>query len=155
MDVDGVLTDGTFFWGADGSEFKRFCFSDVTALGLARRAGLPVALISGESSESGMSLVQRYADKLRVDHVYKGCHDKATALREFAAATGRPLEVTCYIGDDVIDLPAMSIAGLSVAPSDAHPAVLAAAAHVTQAGGGHGVVREVVDLILGASTAAR
>lgn len=154
MDVDGVLTDGTFIWGVDGSEYKRFCFADVTGLGLARAAGCAVALVSGESSEAGMSLVQRYADKLKVEHVYKGCHDKAAALREFTEATGIPLEHTCFIGDDVIDLPAMAIAGVAVAPADAHPSVLAAAHYVTTASGGSGVVREVIDLMLGSGAPA-
>ena len=115
MDVDGVLTDGTFLWDADGNEYKRFCFSDVTGLGLARAAGYAIALVSGESSRAGMSLVQRYADKLKIDYVYKGCHDKATALREFTGPSGCRSSRRCYIGDDVIDLPAMAIAGVAVA----------------------------------------
>lgn len=28
LDVDGVLTDGCFWWGANGQEWKRFCFAD-------------------------------------------------------------------------------------------------------------------------------
>jgi 3-deoxy-D-manno-octulosonate 8-phosphate phosphatase (KDO 8-P phosphatase) len=149
MDVDGVLTDGTFWWGSAGEEMKRFCFADVTGIGLARGAGLPIALISGESSASGKSLVQRYADKLGIGHVYAGCHDKAAALREFAAAHSLDLDEVCFIGDDVIDIPAMSAAGVAVAPSDAHPAALARAAYVTTAPGGRGAVREVLDFIVG------
>jgi len=148
MDVDGVLTDGTFWWGADGTELKRFCFADVTGIALARDCGVAVALISGESSESGMALVQRYADKLRVHGVFKGCHDKAAALAEFAAAHEVPLRDVCFIGDDVIDLAAMAAAGLSAAPADAHPAAIAQATYVAQASGGRGAVREVLDLIV-------
>ena len=148
MDVDGVLTDGTFLWSIEGVEYKRFCFSDVTAIGLARDAGVALALISGESSESGMALVQKYADRLRITDVHKGCHDKAAALSAFATARGVSLGETCYIGDDVIDLPAMAVAGISVAPADAHESVLAVADHITRASGGGGVIREVIDLIL-------
>ena len=150
MDVDGVLTDGTFLWGASGEELKRFCFADVTGIALARDAGIAIAVISGESSPDGMALVQRYADKLRIADVHKGCHDKAAALRSFAATHSIGLDEVCFIGDDVIDLPAMAVAGLAAAPADAHPKVLAQADYVTKAGGGTGAVREVLDLVVGA-----
>lgn len=148
MDVDGVLTDGGFWWSASGDELKRFCFADVTGIALARAAGLFVALISGESSPTGMALVQRYADKLGITDVFKGCHDKATAVRDFADAHGLRAEDVCYIGDDVMDLPAMEAAGLAVAPPNAQADVLPAADIVTRAAGGHGAVREILDLIL-------
>src|ERR1035441_4094167 len=84
LDVDGVLTDGGLWWGPGGEEWKRFCFADIMGVSLARRAGLELALISGENSP----LVDRYAEKMQIRHVTKGCRDKAAALREFAAATG-------------------------------------------------------------------
>ena len=65
MDVDGVLTDGGLWWSADGGETKRFDYADIMGLSLARRAGLPLALISGEDSP----LVTRLADKLRIGFV--------------------------------------------------------------------------------------
>ena len=68
MDVDGVLTDGTFF-GFQWRGVKRFCFADVTGIGRALRAGVKIALISGESSPAGMTLVQRFADKLKIESV--------------------------------------------------------------------------------------
>ena len=80
LDVDGVLTDGGFWWGPGGEEWKRFCFADIMGVSLARRAGLQLALISGEDSP----LVDRYAQKMHIQHVVKGCRDKAAALREFA-----------------------------------------------------------------------
>ena len=79
LDVDGVLTDGTFWWGPDGEEWKRFSFRDVMGVSLGRKAGLRFALISGEDS----SLVDRYAHKMSIMDVYKGCKDKASALRDF------------------------------------------------------------------------
>src|ERR1700691_6773520 len=84
MDVDGVLSDGGLWWGPGGEEWKRFCFADIMGVSLARRAGLILALISGENSP----LVDRYAEKMLIRHVVKGCRDKAAALREFAAAAG-------------------------------------------------------------------
>jgi 3-deoxy-D-manno-octulosonate 8-phosphate phosphatase (KDO 8-P phosphatase) len=148
MDVDGVLTDGTFWWGINGEEFKRFCFADVTGIPLARKAGIKLALISGESSPSGMALVQRFADKLKIVDVYKGCHDKAAAVRDFAEKHQIPLQAVCFIGDDVPDLPAMGVTGLAAAPADAQPVAKAKAHYITSRNGGSGAVREVLDAIL-------
>jgi len=147
LDVDGVLTDGTFWWGPDGTEFKRFSFADVMGISLARKAGLVFALISGEESP----LVDRFAKKMKIDHVYKGCKDKATALRAFAAATQLELIEICFMGDDVNDLSALRIAGVAAAPANAHPEVRAVATRVTRQRGGDGAVRELLDEFLAAT----
>jgi 3-deoxy-D-manno-octulosonate 8-phosphate phosphatase (KDO 8-P phosphatase) len=144
IDVDGVLTDGGLWWGPGGEEWKRFCFADIMGVSLARRAGLILALISGENSP----LVDRYAEKMLIRHVAKGCRDKAGALREFAAATGVKLTEVCFMGDDVNDLPAMAIAGLSAAPANASSVVLERANFIARASGGNGAVRELIDSLL-------
>ena len=146
IDVDGVLSDGGLWWGPGGEEWKRFCFADIMGVSLARRAGLILALISGENSP----LVDRYAEKMLIRHVVKGCRDKATALREFAATAGVKLTETCFMGDDVNDLPAMAIAGLSAAPGNAASVVLARADFIAKAPGGNGAVRELMDALLAA-----
>lgn len=144
MDFDGVLTDGAFWWGPDGSEWKRLCFADVMGVSLATKRGVRFAIISGEDSP----LIDRYAAKMGIDDVFKGCRDKRSALVEFAARRGLPLDRVAYIGDDVNDLEAMGIAGWSVAPSDAHPTVRASVERVLSQRGGHGAVREMVDTLL-------
>ena len=146
MDVDGVLTDGTFMWSTSGEESKSFSFEDVMGLSRARKAGLQLGLISGEDS----ALVDRFAEKIGIANVTKGCKEKGVALREFAAATGISLQHVAYIGDDVNDLPALSIAGLSVAPANAQPPVKAVAALVLERSGGQGAVRQLVEMILAA-----
>jgi 3-deoxy-D-manno-octulosonate 8-phosphate phosphatase (KDO 8-P phosphatase) len=148
MDVDGVLTDGTFWWGTNGDEFKRFCYADVTGIPRGREAGMIYALVSGESSPASMSLVQRYADKLKIADVYKGCHDKAGAVRDFAQKHGIQLSEVCFIGDDVQDVPAMEIVGMAAAPANAQPAAKMKAHLITSQNGGFGVVREIIDAIL-------
>jgi 3-deoxy-D-manno-octulosonate 8-phosphate phosphatase (KDO 8-P phosphatase) len=148
MDFDRVLTDGTMWWGINGEEFKRLSFADITGIPLAHKAGLKLALISGESSPAGMGLVQRFADKVKILDVYKGCHDKATAVREFAQKHQLQLSEVCFMGDDVNDLPAMAVVGLAAAPANAQPAVKAKAALITAQSGGFGAVRELLDAIL-------
>ena len=144
LDVDGTLTDGGVFWGPDGQEGKRFCFADIMGVSRARRAGLGLALISGEDSP----LVDRFAQKVGIVHVYKGIRDKATALREFARSAGFELDEICFMGDDVNDLGAMKLAGCSAAPADAQPPVRAFVSMVTEARGGYGAVREMIEAVL-------
>jgi 3-deoxy-D-manno-octulosonate 8-phosphate phosphatase (KDO 8-P phosphatase) len=146
LDVDGVLTDGGLWWGADGGEWKRFCFADIMGVSLARRAGLRLALISGEASP----LVDRYAQKMLISHVVKGCRDKAAALREFAVAVELELSELCMMGDDINDLPALRLAGLAAAPANSAREVLAQAHFVAERSGGSGAVRELVELLLDA-----
>lgn len=146
LDVDGVLSDGGLWWGPGDEEWKRFCFADIMGLSLARRAGFILALISGEDSP----LVDRYAQKMLVKYVVKGCRDKATALRDFSAAANVNLAQICFMGDDVNDLRAMEIAGVSAAPANAAAVVLKQADFVAKARGGNGAVRELVDALLAA-----
>ena len=144
LDVDGVLTDGGVWWGPDGEEWKRFSFADIMGVSLARKAGLIVTLISGEDSP----LVDRFATKMSLGDITKGCKDKAAALRSFAERQGLGLDEICFMGDDVNDLAAMESAGLSAAPASARPEARDMADVVTKAAGGDGAVRELVDLIL-------
>ena len=148
LDVDGVLTDGGVWWGPDGQEWKRFSFADIMGVSLARKAGLMVTLISGEDSP----LVDRFAAKMNLADITKGCKDKATALRAFAQRNGLALEEICFMGDDVNDLAAMEAAGFAAAPADARPKVREAADLVTKASSGNGAVREVVDFLLSGVT---
>lgn len=144
LDVDGVLTDGGVWWGPNGEEWKRFCFADIMGVSRARKAGLIVALISGEDSP----LVDRFAVKMGITDVTKGCTDKATALRAFAERRGLALSEISFMGDDLNDVGAMEIAGHAAAPANAIPAVQKKAAFVSALGGGNGAVRDLIEAIL-------
>ena len=143
LDVDGVLTDGNFWWDANGSELKQFSFRDVMGIARATREGMIFALISGEQN----AIVDRYAKKLGITQVWQGCKDKAAALREFASAVSLDLAEICFMGDDINDLSAMELAGFTAAPADAHESVLARVQFVAKRPGGHGAVREMLDFL--------
>ncbi|MHB1938129.1 MAG: KdsC family phosphatase [Acidobacteriaceae bacterium] len=149
LDVDGVLTDGGVWWGPNGEEWKRFSFADIMGVANARKAGLIVTLISGEDSP----LVDRFAEKFQITDIAKGCRDKAGALRSFAERQQLPLSAICFMGDDINDIAAQQIAGLSAAPANAHAAVLAKATFIAKNNGGNGAVRELIDAILAAKQA--
>jgi len=150
LDVDGVLTDGSVWWGPNGEEWKRFHFADIMGLSLARKAGLVIGLISGEDSP----VVDRLAAKMGINDVYKNCKDKGLALRKFAESSGASLEEICFIGDDVNDLEALAIAGMSACPSDARPVVRNKCQVVATLAGGNGAVREIIDRLLASGSAA-
>jgi 3-deoxy-D-manno-octulosonate 8-phosphate phosphatase (KDO 8-P phosphatase) len=143
-DVDGVLTDGTVLLLPGGGEAKAFHTRDGQAVVLARRAGLPTAILSGRSSDA----VTRRARELGIDAVRQGVSDKGAAFAEMVAALGLAPHQAAYMGDDVNDLPAMLQAGLSAAPQDAAFEVRAQAFMVTDARGGHGCFREFVEAVL-------
>jgi 3-deoxy-D-manno-octulosonate 8-phosphate phosphatase (KDO 8-P phosphatase) len=113
-------------------------------LSLARKSGMIIALMSGENSP----LVDRLAAKFGISDVHKECKDKAAALRAFSEKHGLRLQEICFIGDDVNDLPALDIAGLSACPADARPAIREHCKVVAKLSGGNGAVREVVDMLL-------
>ena len=144
LDMDGVLTDGTFWWSADGGETKRFSFRDVMGISVGKKAGLIFAIISGENTPQ----VSRYAEKMKIEHVFAGCKDKASALREFSGKVNIPLEQMSFMGDDINDLSAMDLVAFSAAPSDAHESVLVRARFISKHPGGNGAVRELIDTIL-------
>ena len=141
LDVDGVLTDGSVWWSSSGDEFKRFHFLDIMGVARARRAGVLFALISGEASP----LVTRFAEKLGIADVFLGCKDKALALREFAKTYQLDLGEICFMGDDINDVPALTIAGIAAAPANAHFTAAEIATIKTRSAGGNGAVRELLD----------
>jgi 3-deoxy-D-manno-octulosonate 8-phosphate phosphatase (KDO 8-P phosphatase) len=144
MDCDGVLTDGSILLLPEGDDQKFFNVRDGLGLELLHRAGIKSGIISGRKSNA---LTQR-ARGLGVTYIRQGCKDKTVALREIIAdARVTPAEIA-YIGDDLVDIPLLAHAGLSIAVADAVAEVKARAHHITSAVGGRGAVREVIELIL-------
>lgn len=147
LDVDGVLTDGRLYFGADGEALKVFHVRDGHGIKAVMRAGIEVLVISGRRSTA----VERRCAELGIRHVRQGVDDKVAALRDLLAqAGGTPAASACVV-DDTPDLPLMAAVGFAVAVADAHPDVRAAAGYVTRAPGGLGAVREVCDLLLEAA----
>jgi 3-deoxy-D-manno-octulosonate 8-phosphate phosphatase (KDO 8-P phosphatase) len=149
MDVDGVLTAGEILLVPmpDGSvvEAKTFNTKDGAGLALAHRAGLKTGIITGRSSPA----LTRRAEELKMDFLYEGFSDsKISAIEEIYSQTKLSKEQVCYVGDDLQDLPVINRVGFPVAVADAAAEVAARAAYVTRAAGGHGAIREVVELIL-------
>ncbi|BDV30048.1 acylneuraminate cytidylyltransferase [Microbacterium terricola] len=142
-DFDGVHTDDTATVDAEGRETVRVSRSDGMGVGMLRRAGIPMLILSTETNP----VVRARAQKLQVS-VLQGIDDKAAALTTWAAAEGIDLARTAYLGNDVNDLAAMVLVGWPIAVADAHPDVVAAARVVLTRRGGDGAVRELIDRVL-------
>ena len=144
LDVDGVLTDGRLLIGEDGTESKAFNIRDGHGIKMLQQTGIEVGIITGRTSGS----VKHRAADLRVKHLYQGREDKLSVLKELLAKLALQPTQAAFVGDDVIDLPAMLQVGLAVAVNDAHELVKEHAHWVTPSAGGYGAVREVCEMIM-------
>ena len=147
LDVDGVLTDGTFEPTGPSSkapERKQFHARDGLGLVMASKLGLRLGFITGRRS----GIVRDRAAELSLAFYRDGCLKKGPVFEEAGRELGLDPQQIAFIGDDVQDIPALRRAGFAAAPSDAHPAVLARVHFVAAAPGGRGAVREIVERIL-------
>jgi 3-deoxy-D-manno-octulosonate 8-phosphate phosphatase (KDO 8-P phosphatase) len=144
FDVDGVLTDGTLFFGDDGQEYKAFSVKDGHGLRMLQHYGVVIGIITGRDSK----VVARRMAELGIEHVLQGHREKLPAFTQLLERLGIAAEETAYVGDDVVDIPILRRAGLAVAVRDAHPLVKRYVHWTTDNRGGRGAVREVCELIL-------
>lgn len=148
MDVDGVLTNGNIIIGSNGIEYKSFSVKDGMGISLAKYHGIEFAIITGRKSES----VRIRANELGIEHVYQGISNKIEVLCNLMKLLKIKYENICYIGDDINDLAILERVGVSVCPSDAVNLVKKKVDYVTIHKGGHGAVREIIDLVLDKQT---
>lgn len=148
LDVDGVLTDnGVYVGPIAGSrvELKRFNIQDGLGLILLKTAGLPVVWVSGRSSEA----TALRAAELRIEELLQVPGPrKAAAFEQVLERHAIGWDEVAFVGDDLADLPILRRVGLPIAVANAVTEVKEVAAYVTHASGGHGAVREVVELLL-------
>jgi len=144
MDCDGVLTDGRIWILESGGDQKAFNTRDGLGIELLHRAGLQSGVISGRVS----SALERRAHSLGMKYLRQGCEDKEQAFAEIVADAGLTNAEVAFAGDDLNDIPLMLQSGLAIAVAGATEETRNHAHYVTQARGGHGAVREAVELIL-------
>lgn len=143
MDVDGTLTEGEMIL-LDGQQIKLFNVYDGLGIRLAMNYGLKVAWITGNTSKA----VTERAQTLQVTDIYQGARFKTEALEHAAERYGLNMSEIAYVGDDLNDLPALDLAGVAIAVANAVDEVKERADMVTERGGGHGAIREVIEAIL-------
>jgi len=144
FDVDGVLTDGSLFYGDDGQEYKAFHSKDGHGMKMLQSTGVQIGIITARTSR----VVEVRMASLGIAHVYQGQLEKLPAYEELKCDTGMSDEQIAYVGDDVVDLPILTRVGLAVAVADSHPLVLRHAHWQTPAPGGRGAARQVCELLM-------
>jgi 3-deoxy-D-manno-octulosonate 8-phosphate phosphatase (KDO 8-P phosphatase) len=144
LDADGVLTSGQLWYDETGETLKQFDSQDGLGIVMARVAGLKMAILTGRVSP----IVARRAEELRFDAIRLGRYDKLMALQEILAEIDTAPERTLYVGDDLLDLPALTAVAVPVAVANAVEDVRRSCCYVTRAPGGGGAVREVIELVL-------
>jgi 3-deoxy-D-manno-octulosonate 8-phosphate phosphatase (KDO 8-P phosphatase) len=142
-DVDGILTDTAVYIGLD-QEIKRFNIRDGLGLMILRKEGIKVGWVSNRPS----SATTRRAEELKIDFLEQGKGSKVATVENLLARTGFKWDEVCYMGDDIVDLGVLKRAGVAATVADATEEAKAAAHYVTQATGGQGGVREMVEMIL-------
>ena len=147
-DIDGVWTDGGMYYDQTGNEWKRFSTSDGAGVIFCHKLHIPVGIITGEDTK----IVERRANKLKIDYLFQGIHDKLNVVEKLNAELGITLSQVAYIGDDLVDmqtLKAVSEAGgFAGVPRNAPDYVKSLANVNLTKGGGEGVFREFVEYII-------
>lgn len=144
LDVDGVMTDGSLLYTSTGTELKSFDVKDGYGIVKGRRAGLQFGIITGKRSP----IVLQRARELDIRLVYQRSRDKEKDYLKILRKLRVDERETAFIGDDEPDLPVLRRVGFSAAPSDALAGVRREVDYVCASPGGHGAVREVIDMIL-------
>ena len=147
-DIDGVWTDGGMYYDGTDVELKKFHTYDSAGVLFAHHLGIPVGILTGENTE----IVRRRANKLKIDYLYLGVKDKVAITKELCKELKIELQDVAYIGDDLNDMPLLKLVGWAGVPSSAPEYVRALATVLLKKGGGEGVFREFVEMIIGKGT---
>lgn len=144
LDVDGVMTDGSLYFDANGESLKKFNSLDGHGLKLIKRAGIVPVIITGRDSLALRSRVK----ELQLDHVFYGVDNKQSVALQCLQELGLTWSEAAAMGDDWPDLPVLVNVAFAAVPATAHMELLSRADHVCVAAAGMGAVREACDLLL-------
>ncbi len=144
IDVDGTMTDSGIYYDNENNEFKRFSTRDGEAIKLAKILGIKIIVITGRKC----CATKRRMDELKIDFYEQGVLNKYDYIVKFLESYSIKKSEICYIGDDINDLKAMSLAGYVCCPSDSCKEVKKIANYVSNINGGYGAVRDAIEHIL-------
>ena len=144
LDVDGVMTDGGIIMDKDGCEMKQFNVRDGHGLVMLERYGIKVAILTGRTS----TVVEHRARDLKITEIYQGALNKKEIFAQILKKNNLTPDVIAYLGDDIVDIPVLKMAGFAAAVADAVEIVKKTVDYVTVHKGGQGAVREVCEMLL-------
>ena len=144
LDIDGVLTDGRFGYDGSDDEVKFFHARDGHGIRLAMRMGMKVGALSGRGSKAN----RKRANELGFTFLYENEKNKKTGFIKLIEEQSLSPAECLYIGDDLVDIPPMKMAGVAVTVADAPEYMDEFCDIRTTLNGGHGAVREIIEIVL-------
>jgi 3-deoxy-D-manno-octulosonate 8-phosphate phosphatase (KDO 8-P phosphatase) len=144
FDLDGVMTNGKLLVMPDGEWIRQMDIKDGYALQHAVKSGLHIVVITGSSSEA----VGQRLKKLGIVDYFENTASKADVLQSIMQRFELQQQEVLFMGDDLPDLEAFSIAGIKTCPADAVEEVIAKADYVSPLTGGNGCVRDVIEKVM-------
>lgn len=147
LDFDGVLTDGAIYTDDNGVSSVRCCKYDSVALADLVSSGVRCHVLTHEQSQHVLHRCAKMGFDKRDIHVVTS--DKLNWLRDMYYT-----QHVLYVGDSKHDAGCMLACGISAAPCDAETSALDAAQIILETRGGHGVLREIADMIISAKSRA-
>ncbi len=144
FDVDGVLSTTSIPIYPDGEPMRMANMKDGYILQLAVKLGYPIAIITGGRSAA----VRIRFEALGIQDIYLGSSVKTVDFENFLQKYKLKASDVLYMGDDIPDLPVMKQVGVAACPSDAVQEVKAVSMYISNAKGGEGCVRDVLEQVL-------
>lgn len=144
IDVDGTMTDGSVYYDENGNELKKFNTKDAAGFFSIHAVGMKIIVLTGRECHA----TERRMKEMQVDYLFQNVKNKKKFLQSFMQKEKIEKEEIAYIGDDLNDLNAMSLAGLVACPADACSEVISIANYVSEVKGGYGAVRDIVNYVL-------
>lgn len=147
IDVDGTMTDGGVYYDGYGNEMKKFCTRDAAGFFAARQLGIMTVVLTSRKCAA----TERRMKEVGASYLFQDVKDKRTFLENFMEEHGLFRKQVGYIGDDLNDLPPMSLAGFVGCPADSCQEVLERADYVSIKCGGEGAVRDIIEILFKAA----
>lgn len=144
IDVDGTLTDAGIYYDENGNELKKFCTKDAAGFFAAHQVGIQIMILTGRECAA----TTRRMKEMKVEYLVQNCRDKVTYIQNFMRENHINREEIGYLGDDLNDLPGMSLCGFAGCPADACAEVKEKADYVSDIKGGYGAVRDIISYLL-------
>jgi len=143
IDVDGTMTDSGVYYDDNGNELKKFSTKDGAGFFACREGGIKIIVITGRECPATI----RRMNEFKIEELYQNIRAKKDFLNEYMTSHGIKRDEIGYIGDDINDIPPMSLCGFVGCPADSCSEVLKRADYVSPVCGGHGAMRDVVEHI--------
>lgn len=144
IDVDGTLTDAGIYYDENGNELKKFCTKDAAGFFAAHQVGIQIMILTGRECAA----TTRRMKEMKVEYLIQNCKDKVNYIQDFMKENNINGEEMGYLGDDLNDLPGMSLCGFAGCPADACEEVKERADYVSDVRGGYGAVRDIISYLL-------